>query len=173
MAGADNEDRLIYRVPRQFRLLDELERAEKGQSDHFRAERSNRSEITAANIDGINFCTLGLDATQPEDAAEPEKYVFTNWNATIIPHQGASVGNRLYSLKVTAGPDYPNTPPSIRFVHKVNLRCVNHRGEVNISQFMRWDPETTEIFLVLLKIRDQFQGAAANLCAQIPDGTEY
>jgi len=173
MAGADNEDRLVYRVPRQFKLLNELDRAEKGQSDHFNAERKKRSDITAANIESIMFCTLGLDVSQPENATEPEKYVFTNWNATIIPHQGASVGNRLYSLTVTAGPDYPNTPPSIRFIHKVNLGCVNHRGQVNINQVMKWDPETTEIFLVLLKIRDHFKGTAATLCAQIPDGTTY
>jgi ubiquitin-conjugating enzyme E2 variant len=33
--------------------------------------------------------------------------------------------NRIYSVSIHCGPDYPDTPPEIKFTSKINLPCVN------------------------------------------------
>lgn len=41
--------------------------------------------------------------------------------------------NRIYSLKIHCGPDYPDVPPEVTFVSKVNLPCVDSRtGKVRL-----------------------------------------
>ena len=56
-----------YRVPRNFKLLEELENAEKGKYTDVKKWG-----------EACNWVNLGLDG---QDAT------FTCWNATIIPHQ--------------------------------------------------------------------------------------
>ena len=56
-----------YTIPRNFKLLDELESAEKGKYGD-----------TAKYGQDCNFCNIGLEGMDP---------TFTNWNASIIPHQ--------------------------------------------------------------------------------------
>jgi len=47
--------------------------------------------------------------------------------------------NRIYSLKIHCGDQYPDVPPEVTFVSKINLPCVDQRnGKV------RQDPETVE-----------------------------
>jgi ubiquitin-protein ligase len=42
------------------------------------------------------------------------------------PHEG-----RLYELRVRCGDTYPDTPPEVRFISRINLNCVNQStGEV-------------------------------------------
>jgi hypothetical protein len=36
--------------------------------------------------------------------------------------------NRIYSVKIHCGPDYPDTPPEISFTSKINLPCVDQRN---------------------------------------------
>lgn len=39
--------------------------------------------------------------------------------------------NRLYELRVHCGEQYPDLPPRVRFVSRINLPCVDqHTGEV-------------------------------------------
>ena len=93
MPKKNKPDPTEYRVPRNFKLLEELENAEKG-------------KYTDAKKwgDACNWVNLGLDG---QDAT------FTHWNATIIPHQGGHIGDRIYTLKIVAGPGYPADPPGI------------------------------------------------------------
>ena len=66
--GAEQKvDPTEYRVPRNFKLLDELESAEKGKY----------GDVKKYGQDCL-MVTLGLDG---QDAS------FTFWNASIIPHQ--------------------------------------------------------------------------------------
>lgn len=43
--------------------------------------------------------------------------------------------NRIYSLKITCGEDYPERPPTVQFVSRVNLPFVNQAdGRVDPSK---------------------------------------
>ena len=47
--------------------------------------------------------------------------------------------NRIYSLKIHCGPDYPDVPPEVTFISKVNLPCV--------------DPKNGKVFHSSLRVR--------------------
>jgi ubiquitin-conjugating enzyme E2 variant len=38
--------------------------------------------------------------------------------------------NRIYSVKMHCGDEYPDKPPTIQFISEVNLPCVNPRNGV-------------------------------------------
>lgn len=103
---------LTIAVPRNFRLLEELEKGEKGIGD--------------------GSCSYGLE--------DSDDIMMSNWNGTIIgpghvrrrplfmsPLTSTQTvhENRIYSLKITCGASYPDTPPSIQFLSRVNLPFVN------------------------------------------------
>ena len=92
-------------VPRNFKLLEELEMGEKGVS----------------NGPHAGWVSYGLDG---DDMA------LTNWNATIIGPQNTNLGDRIYNLKIVTGDNYPQQPPQIRFVTRINLSCVDDQGRV-------------------------------------------
>lgn len=93
-------------VPRNFKLLAELETAEK----------------TGGSCP---FISLGLEV--------PNDKTLSQWNGSIMmgPDAG-SFANRFYSLSVNAGPEYPNVPPTVRFQQRTKLSCVDDKGVVNL-----------------------------------------
>lgn len=165
------------KVPRNFRLLEELEKGEKGlgagkikitpkkkhPSLYAEAEFRRRTNTDYWSC-GAEACSYGLD--------EGDDLLMTNWNGTILgpPHvrcppslppslevdekwvmgvmgvmgvlgyrvwgneaddqeQNQSVHeNRIYSLKIHCGPSYPDAPPEVTFISKVNLPCVDPRS---------------------------------------------
>jgi ubiquitin-protein ligase len=38
--------------------------------------------------------------------------------------------NRIYSLNIHCGDSYPDSPPAVHFVSKINLPCVDRSGKV-------------------------------------------
>lgn len=64
--------------------------------------------------------------------------------------------NRIYSVKMHCGEQYPDTPPTIQFVSQVNLPCVNQKnGMVDPSQLpclASWKRENT-METILIELR--------------------
>ncbi|CAN1306491.1 Ubiquitin-conjugating enzyme E2 variant 1D [Linum perenne] len=89
-------------VPRNFRLLEELERGEKGIGD--------------------GTVSYGMD--------DGDDIYMRSWTGTIIgPHNTVHEG-RIYQLKLFCDKDYPEKPPTVRFHSRVNMTCVNHETGV-------------------------------------------
>ncbi|KAF7592757.1 hypothetical protein BBP40_012515 [Aspergillus hancockii] len=115
-------------VPRNFRLLEELEKGEKGL--------------------GAEACSYGL--------ADGEDMMMSNWNGTILGPPHSVHENRIYSLKIHCGPDYPDNPPEIQFISQVNLPCVDARtGKVDPTKLpclAQWKRDYT-METILLEMR--------------------
>ena len=87
---------------------------------------------------GVEACSYGL--------SDGDDLLMSNWNGTILgpPHVGtvAKHGfipqvnfnlqsvheNRIYSLNIHCSETYPDTPPTVQFVSKINLPCVDQRS---------------------------------------------
>ncbi|KAF6169523.1 hypothetical protein GIB67_014523 [Kingdonia uniflora] len=94
-----------HAVPRNFRLLEELEHGEKGIGD--------------------GTVSYGMD--------DGDDIYMRSWTGTIIgPHNSMHEG-QIYQLKLFCDKDYPEKPPSVRFHSRINMACVNHETGVVIS----------------------------------------
>ncbi|THG15642.1 hypothetical protein TEA_005774 [Camellia sinensis var. sinensis] len=90
-------------LPRNFRLLEELERGEKGIGD--------------------GTVSYGMD--------DGDDIYMRSWTGTIIgPHNSVHEG-RIYQLKLFCDKDYPEKPPSVRFHSRINMTCVSHETGVS------------------------------------------
>jgi ubiquitin-conjugating enzyme E2 variant len=135
-----------YTVPRNFKLLEELEQGEKG--------------VSQGKHGG--WVSYGLDG---------DDMLLSKWNATIIGPQNTTLGDRIYSLRMFAGENYPQKPPEVQFVTKINLPCVDARGKVTnqLPALASWKPSMGMVD-VLFSLRDAMT-AAARLPQPPPDAT--
>lgn len=93
-------------VPRNFKLLDELEEAEK-------------SSKGGADI------SLGL--------SRPDDTLMSDWQASLFTTAGRGGEPRLFFVTLHCDKDYPKAAPAIRFTSKVALECVDASGKVRAS----------------------------------------
>ncbi|KAF8479605.1 UBC-like protein, partial [Russula ochroleuca] len=135
-------------VPRNFRLLEELEKGEKGIGD--------------------GSCSYGLE--------DGDDILMSNWNGTIIGPGHTVHENRIYSLKIHCDENYPDKPPAIQFVSRVNLPFVSQTdGKVDRSKLpvlASWN-RNNSIETVLVEIRREMASFSNRKLPQPPEGSTF
>merc|ERR1711865_336784 len=89
-------------VPRNFVLLEELERTEKGLTDM--------------------SVSYGLVMSDDINLSE--------WQCTILGPPASPVPDRIISLMLLCGPDYPAVPPRVKFQTKLNFPFIAPSGDL-------------------------------------------
>lgn len=137
---------MAVKVPRNFKLLEELEKGEKGI--------------------GSGTCSYGL--------SNPEDHDMSNWNGTILGPPHSVFENRIYMLTLHCSELYPSTPPTIRFVSKVNLPFVDNNGIVNarLPCIANWK-ESHSLEIILTELRREMGHPVNKKLPQPPEGTTY
>ncbi|KAI0491356.1 hypothetical protein KFK09_025616 [Dendrobium nobile] len=135
-------------VPRNFRLLDELERGEKGIGD-------------------------GTVSYGMEDA---DDIYMRSWTGTIIgPHNSVHDG-RIYQLKLFCDKEYPAKPPTVRFHSRINMACVNpDTGLVDpkkLSTLANWHIEST-MEHILTQLKKEMAAPYNRKLPQPPEATFF
>jgi len=94
-------------VPRNFALLEELEKAEKGNTD-----------MT------VSFGLVATDDTYLSD-----------WQCTILGAQNCAVEGRIISLLLHCGEGYPAEVPKVRFQSKLNFPFISTTGDLDWKKY--------------------------------------
>lgn len=135
-------------VPRNFKLLEELENSEKGHGD----------------------MSISYGLEQADDI------FMTNWIGTILGPAGTVHDGRLYSLKIVCLDQYPLEPPQIFFTSRINMACVDSRsGRVehgHLSMLKHWNPQHG-IEQVLGALRAEMASPSNRRLQQPPEGSTF
>lgn len=135
-------------VPRNFRLLEELERGEKGFGD-------------------------GTVSYGMEDGDDMQ---MKSWTGTIIGPPGTAHDGRIYTLRIQCGANYPEQAPLVWFRSKINLACIDQRdGRVDPAKcpvLGQWRRECT-LETVLTELRRDMASPLNRKLQQPPEGLMY
>jgi ubiquitin-conjugating enzyme E2 variant len=101
-------------LPRSFKLLEEYDCA------------IGKKGKTLLKGQHANFIQYGLADDGDMDLA--------TWRATIIGPQGKQIGEFIYMLELVCGPDYPQTPPRVKFqAPRLAMPAVGQDGSVRAT----------------------------------------
>eukprot|EP01041_Mallomonas_annulata_P009418 gene9418-19553_t len=133
-------------IPRNFKLLEELEASEKGQGD---------MSISMGLVNGDDI-------------------FLTEWNASILGPPGTPHDGRLYELRITCSQDYPNIPPVVRFVTRLNLASVDQNTGVvgtELPAIANWNRNMT-IESILVNLKNSMTAPQNRRLPQPPEGEQ-
>ncbi|PRQ78225.1 Ubiquitin-conjugating enzyme/RWD-like protein [Rhodotorula toruloides] len=98
------------------------------------------------------------------------------WNGTIIGPGHTVHENRIYSLSIRCGPQYPDVPPEITFLTRINLPCVDQTtGKVSPSKLgvlANWKHQYT-LETVLVELRRDMATPQNRKLNQPAEGTTF
>ncbi|XP_051144827.1 ubiquitin-conjugating enzyme E2 variant 1A-like [Andrographis paniculata] len=143
--GAEGSSGVV--VPRNFRLLEELERGEKGIGD--------------------GTVSYGMD--------DADDVYMQSWTGTILGPPNTVHEGRIYQLKIFCGKDYPDNPPTVRFQSQINMTCINREtGAVQPNLFPMladWQREYT-MEDILMQLKKEMMSPQNRKLAQPPEGND-
>eukprot|EP01094_Clydonella_sp_ATCC50884_P025298 TRINITY_DN659_c0_g1_i1.p2 TRINITY_DN659_c0_g1~~TRINITY_DN659_c0_g1_i1.p2 ORF type:complete len:140 (+),score=56.03 TRINITY_DN659_c0_g1_i1:120-539(+) len=136
-------------VPRNFRLLEELEAGEKDQT-------------------GDGTVSYGL--------SDGDDMSMSSWIGTIIGPAGTAHEGRIYNLKIHCGENYPNQPPQVSFTSRINMSCVDQSsGDIITRKFPKlgnWNSSTT-IANILVELKNLMSSSENRKLQQPPEGSNF
>eukprot|EP00657_Telonema_sp_P-1_P007705 TRINITY_DN27809_c0_g1_i1.p1 TRINITY_DN27809_c0_g1~~TRINITY_DN27809_c0_g1_i1.p1 ORF type:complete len:142 (+),score=15.70 TRINITY_DN27809_c0_g1_i1:89-514(+) len=134
-------------VPRNFKLLEELDTSEKG----------------SIADGGVSYSLVDpLDST------------LSNWTSSVVGPPGTTLSGRVIRISLYCGQTYPREPPLVRFVSRVNLAGVDSTtGEVSCRKVQEWWNPTSTLYELLIKIRVDIASPSNRENAQPPDGDMF
>ncbi|KIM62506.1 hypothetical protein SCLCIDRAFT_1215102 [Scleroderma citrinum Foug A] len=100
----------------------------------------------------------------------------THWNGTIIGPGQTVHENRIYSLRIDCGETYPDDPPTVRFISRVNLPFVNQSNGVversKLNVLVNWT-RSESIETLLVSIRREMASFNNRKLPQPPEGSTF
>ncbi|KAJ7483592.1 ubiquitin-conjugating enzyme/RWD-like protein [Mycena latifolia] len=102
--------------------------------------------------------------------------MMSNWNGTIIGPGHTVHENRIYSLKITCSESYPDAPPIVQFLSRVNLPFVDPaKGTVDPARLhvlAAWT-RASSLETVLVEIRKEMASPTNRKLPQPPEGSMF
>lgn len=100
------------------------------------------SPTGTAPLSAPRTCAARLTRGQPAAAAAKARGALIRVARAAGPRLSqTALGDRIYSLHVHAGPSYPDSPPEVKFITRINMECVDQStGKVRPPRSTRHPP---------------------------------
>ena len=117
--------------------------------------------LAESEKEGNGLVTYGLK--------DPNDNTFTFWNGSILLDDG-----RFYELQLECDQNYPQRPPKVKFISKINIPFVDQSGWIkpnSLNILKNWNRDCT-LESYLMDIRNELK-SNINKYKQPPEGSKH